>query len=47
MPKCFCGAEIPVFGCVLWCDDCITEFLASGEEMGKFIERKKNSLSDQ
>lgn len=40
--KCFiCGADVPVFGNVLWCDDCINECLDGPEKMDEFITRKK------
>ena len=41
---CFCGRDIPVFGCGLWCDSCIDEYLADpdpGKSAGAFIARKE------
>lgn len=42
MAKCHvCGEDVPFFGNVMWCNDCIDEFLDSQEEMQDFIARKK------
>lgn len=44
MTVCFCGANIPVFGSVLWCNECIDEYLALAEPretMEHFIARKR------
>jgi hypothetical protein len=42
MLKCHvCGADVPIFGSVLWCDGCIEEYLASGLPMDEFIARKR------
>ncbi len=45
--KCFCGKPIPIFGNVLWCDDCIDEWLAGVPEptMEAFIARKRREAS--
>ena len=37
-----CGNVIPIFGCVLWCDDCMDEYFASKESIEEFVSRKKS-----
>jgi hypothetical protein len=36
-----CGNPVPIFGCVLWCDSCIEEYLAKGGSMDEFIAAKR------
>lgn len=43
-PCALCGKEFPLFGNVLWCNECIDEFLDSREDMDKFIARKRAAL---
>lgn len=45
---CFCGNKIPVYFNVLWCNDCIDEFLdlPDPKDIKEFIEAKKKQFSD-
>jgi uncharacterized protein YggL (DUF469 family) len=43
--KChLCEKEVPVFGLILWCNDCIDEFLQSRERMDDFIRKVKDRV---
>lgn len=48
--KCpLCGADVPIFGNVTWCDGCIDEFLDrknKDEDMTAFVDRKKKENCD-
>lgn len=47
MLKCFiCGADVPIFVSVLWCDACIEECAASGESLDAFIARKRQEQAN-
>jgi hypothetical protein len=37
-----CGGEFPLFGNVLWCDDCIEKFLDGTESIDEFYKRKRS-----
>lgn len=37
-----CGREFPLFGNVLWCDDCIEKFLDGTESIDEFYKRKRS-----
>ena len=44
--KCYvCGADGPIFACVLWCDACIDEIHETGESIKDFMKRKKQGVS--
>ncbi len=49
---CFCGRELPPRVCLLWCNECIDEWNATGprgqrEDMKKFIARKTGTFGER
>ena len=45
---CFvCGAPVPIFGNVLWCDACMEECIASGVTIDTFVQQKRAEIRDR
>lgn len=44
--KCqLCGNIIRIFGNVMWCDECMDEFFASGMSIDEFVKMKKSGAN--